>query len=55
MLPAIARDRLAGDEIDYGLMLGAFGVSSILVALFIAKWRRRLGSEAIVTARRSRS
>ena len=49
LLPAIARDRLAGDEIDYGLMLGAFGVSSILVALFIAKWRRRLGSEAIVT------
>jgi MFS family permease len=50
LLPAIARDRLGGDEIDYGLMLGAFGVSSILIALFVSKWRRRFGAEAVVTA-----
>ena len=48
LLPSIARDRLGGNELDYGLMLGAFGVSSIVVALFVSGWRRRFGAEAVV-------
>ena len=50
LLPSIARDRLHGSEIDYGLMLAAFGVGSIGVALFVSNWRRRWGSEMVVSA-----
>jgi MFS family permease len=49
LLPSIARDRLHGSEIDYGLMLGAFGIGSIGVALWVSSWRRRFGSETVVT------
>ena len=50
LLPSIARDRLGGSEIDYGLMLAAFGIGSIVVALWISQLRRRFGAEAVVTA-----
>ncbi|QGN56434.1 MFS transporter [Novosphingobium sp. Gsoil 351] len=49
LLPSIARDRLHGTEIDYGLMLGAFGFGSVTVALWVSKWRRRFGAETVVT------
>ena len=49
LLPSIARDRLHGSEIDYGLMLGAFGIGSVTVALWVSKWRRRFGAETIVS------
>ena len=49
LLPSVARDRLHGSEIDYGLMLGAFGIGSIAVALWVSKWRRRFGSETVVS------
>lgn len=49
LLPSIARDRLQGSEIDYGLMLAAFGIGSIGVALWVSQWRRRFGAEAVVT------
>ena len=49
LLPSIARDRLHGTEIDYGLMLGAFGIGSVMVALWVSKWRRRFGAETVVT------
>ena len=49
LLPSIARDRLHGTEIDYGLMLGAFGIGSVIVALWVSKWRRRFGAETIVS------
>lgn len=49
LLPSVARDRLHGTEIDYGLMLAAFGIGSVGVALWVSKWRRRFGSEAVVT------
>ena len=49
LLPSIARDRLHGTEIDYGLMLGAFGIGSVIVALWVSKWRRRFGAETVVT------
>lgn len=50
LVPAVVRDQLHGSELDYGLMLGAFGVGSILAAFFVAPARRRWGSEAVVTA-----
>lgn len=48
LLPVVVRERLHGSEVDYGLVLGAFGVGSILTALWIAQARRRWGSEAVV-------
>ena len=48
LLPSIARDRIGGDEIDYGLMLAAFGVGSIAIALWVSRWRRRFGAETVV-------
>lgn len=48
LLPVIVRNRLHGSEIDYGLMLGAFGIASIMAALFVSNLRRRIGSEAVV-------
>lgn len=50
LMPSIARDMLNGSELDYGLMLGAFGIGSIITALWVSKARRRFGSEAVVTA-----
>lgn len=49
LLPSIARDRLDGSEIDYGLMLAAFGLGSIGVALWVSSWRRRFGAETVVS------
>ena len=48
LLPSIARDRIGGSEIDYGLMLAAFGVGSVAVALWVSRWRRRFGAETVV-------
>ncbi|MFM6831151.1 MAG: MFS transporter, partial [Novosphingobium sp.] len=50
LMPSIARDVLKGSELDYGLMLGGFGIGSIITALWISKIRRHFGSEAVVTA-----
>nr|WP_221214562.1 MFS transporter [Novosphingobium hassiacum] len=50
LVPSIARDMLRGSELDYGLMLGGFGIGSIVTAIWVAKVRRRFGSEAVVTA-----
>ena len=49
LIPAVVRDQLQGDEIDFGLMLGLFGIGSIVTALFISKARRRWGTEAVLT------
>ena len=49
LLPAVVRDRLHGTEFSFGLMLGAFGIGSILAALVIGPVRRRFGTEAVVT------
>lgn len=49
LMPAVVRDRLHGTEFSFGLMLGAFGVGSILAALVISPVRRRFGTEAVVT------
>lgn len=49
LLPAVVRDRLHGTEFSFGLMLGAFGVGSILAALVIGPLRRLFGTESVVT------
>ncbi len=48
LLPAVVRDRLAGGELSFGILLGMFGVSSIVSALFVRKMMRRWGSEAAI-------
>jgi MFS family permease len=50
LVPAVVRDQLHGDEIDFGLMLGSFGIGSIAAALIVAKARRRFGTEAVLGA-----
>jgi len=48
LVPAVVRERLHGDELDFGVMLGLFGIGSILAALFISRLRRRIGVEAVL-------
>jgi MFS family permease len=50
LLPAVVRDRLHGTEFQFGLMLGLFGIGSVVCALFIGRLRRRFGTEWLVTA-----
>ncbi|MBW8753576.1 MAG: MFS transporter [Sphingomonadales bacterium] len=50
LVPSAVRDRLHGSELDFGLMLGLFGIGSIIAALFIGKARRRFGVEAVLAA-----
>ncbi len=50
LVPAVVSERLRGDELDFGLMLGLFGFGSIVAALFISQARRRFGIEAVLTA-----
>lgn len=49
LMPGIARDLLHSSSLGYGLMLGAFGVGSIVAALFVGEWRRRHGAEWTIT------
>lgn len=46
--PLLVREQLHGTETQFGLALGAFGIGSIVVALWIAPVRRRFGGEAVV-------
>jgi predicted MFS family arabinose efflux permease len=48
LLPAVVSDRLGGDEFDFGLLLGVFGVGSIVAAPFIGTIRRRIRLEGIL-------
>ncbi len=48
LLPVVVRAQIGGSEFDYGLLLGSFGLGSILTALWIAPLRRRFGSERVV-------
>ncbi len=49
LVPSVVRGPLHGSEIDYGLLLGLFGIGSIAAALGIGWARRRLSSETIIT------
>ncbi|MPS67516.1 MFS transporter [Novosphingobium aerophilum] len=48
LLPAVINDSMHGTEIDFGIMLGLFGIGSIVTAPFIGKIRRMLGLEGIL-------
>ena len=48
LVPAVARGQLHGNEIDFGLMLGLFGIGSILVAPQLGAIRRRFGIENVL-------
>jgi predicted MFS family arabinose efflux permease len=50
LLPLIARDRLGGGPVVYGLLLGAFGVGALTGAFLIHPLRQRRGAEFVVTA-----
>jgi MFS family permease len=49
LIPAVVKGPLHGSEIDFGLMLGLFGIGSIACAVFITRLRRRIGTEAVIT------
>ena len=50
LLPAVVSDHIRGDEFDFGLMLGLFGIGSIVTAPFLRMIRRRIGFEGILGA-----
>ena len=48
LMALIARDRLRGGPLTYGLILGAFGIGAVLGAFISSHLRRRLSNEALV-------
>ena len=50
LLPLLVRDVLGGGAQSYGVMLGAFGIGAIVGAFFVTDIRKKLGSEAAVSA-----
>ena len=49
LLPSVVSSQMHGSEFDFGLMLGLFGIGSILAAPFIGTIRSKLGIEGILT------
>jgi predicted MFS family arabinose efflux permease len=50
LLPLVARDRLGGGPVTYGLLLGAFGIGALLGAFLVHPLRQRRGAEFVITA-----
>ena len=48
LLPTIVSDQLHGNEFQFGLMLGLFGIGSIVTAPFIGPIRRKLQMEGVL-------
>lgn len=48
LLPAVVSAAVNGSELDFGLMLGLFGIGSIVMAPFTGSLRVRLGLEGIL-------
>jgi MFS family permease len=48
LVPVLVREQIGGGEVDFGLLLGAFGLGSIMTALWVAPARRRWGSDRVV-------
>ncbi|WP_420381748.1 MFS transporter [Novosphingobium sp.] len=48
LLPVIVRQQFHGNQIGYGLVVGAFGAGSVLCALWVGAVRRRIGSENLI-------
>jgi MFS family permease len=49
LLPLVARDRLTGGPLVYGLLLGAFGLGALGGAFAVHRLRRRYGAEPVLT------
>ncbi len=49
LLPLVARDRLAGGPLVYGLLLGAFGLGALAGAFAVHSLRRGYGAEPVLT------
>lgn len=50
LMPVLVREQIGGTEVDFGLLLGAYGLGSIITALWIAPLRQRWGSERLLGA-----
>lgn len=50
LIPLVIREQVGGDELAFGLVLGSFGIGSVVTAIWLAPLRRRLGPEAIVSS-----
>lgn len=48
LLPTVVNGPMRGTELDFGLMLGLFGIGSIVAAPFTGPLRRRIGLEGIL-------
>lgn len=48
LLPVMVKGPIHGNQITYGLVVGAFGLGSVCSALFVSRVRRRIGSENVV-------
>ena len=48
LLPSLVRDQMHGGELDFGLVLGAFGLGSIAGALGVVQVRRKYGTEVTI-------
>ncbi len=51
LMPLVARELIVGgDQLDYGILLGSFGIGSIVAALLVGRLRTRFGNDgAVVT------
>ncbi|PNU01825.1 arabinose ABC transporter permease [Novosphingobium guangzhouense] len=49
LLPTVVNGPIHGTELDFGLMLGLFGIGSIIAAPLTGPIRRRIGLEGILT------
>jgi len=50
LIPLVVREQVRGAELDFGVILGTFGIGSVVTALWVSQLRRRFGPEAIVSA-----
>src|SRR5690606_35549454 len=48
LMPLIAKDRLGGGPLVYGLMLGAFGAGAVMGAIASSRLRQALSTEVII-------
>lgn len=48
LLPALVSGKFGGNELNFGMMLGLFGIGSICIAPFVGKLRLKFGLEGIL-------
>ncbi|MDX3898952.1 MAG: MFS transporter [Sphingobium sp.] len=48
LIPHLSRDRLGGNAVLYGMLMGAVGIGAILICIFLGQARRRIGVEGIL-------